>query len=200
MGEGRPTWQDYNEAQRHRPVRPLVARLLEHAGPGGGRPALDLGCGGGVETRALVAQGWHVTAVDTDPTMPARLADLVASGDVRTVVGDVRELDLGQFALVHSSLTLPFVPRADFGFAWERVRRSLLPGGWLGVDLFGVRDDWSGTAELSFHPRAGIDQLLAGLDVLEVVEEERDGPAFGGDTKHWHVFHCLARRPAEAGR
>jgi trans-aconitate methyltransferase len=197
VGEDRPTWRDYNDAQLDRPVRPLAARLIERAGAGDGRPAIDLGCGSGVETRALVAAGWHVTAVDTDASMPARLADLVDTGDATTVVGDLRALELGRYALVHSSLTLPFLPLTDFAFVWERVRRSLLPGGWLGVDLFGVRDDWNTTPELNFHPRAGIDQLLAGLDALEVVEEERDGPSFGGAVKHWHVFHVLARRPAD---
>ena len=197
MGSDRPTWQDYNDAQLDRPVRPLAARLLAQAGEGRGASALDLGCGSGVETRALVAAGWRVTAVDTDPAMPARLRDLVDSGDVTAVVGDVREIDLGRHALVHSSLTLPFVPRAEFAFVWERVRHSLAPGGWLGVDLFGLRDGWSTTPELNFHPRAGIDQLLAGFTDVDVVEEEWDGPAFNAAVKHWHVFRVTARRRAD---
>ncbi|NPD04782.1 class I SAM-dependent methyltransferase [Nocardioides sp. zg-1308] len=198
MSGERPTWQAYNEAQLTRPVRPLAKRLLEHAGPGNGRAALDLGCGSGVETRALVTAGWRVTAVDSDPSMPDRLQDLVAGGDVTAVVGDLRDVAPGRVALVHSSLSLPFVPSTDFAFVWERVRRCLLPGGWLGVDLFGPRDDWHGTPGLSFHPRSGVDQLMAGLEVVDLVEEERDAPSFGGVVKHWHTFHVIARRPGEA--
>ena len=143
-------------------VRPLTAALLEHAGDGDGRRAVDLGCGSGVETRALVAAGWRVTAIDSDSSMPARLSDLVASGSVEAVVSDIRDAQLPSAALVHSSLALPFVPVADFGPVWERIRRCLVPGGWLAVDLFGSRDDWRGTPDLNFHPRAGVDQLVAG--------------------------------------
>lgn len=57
MDDGKPLWQSYNEAQPTRPVRPLTAALLEHAGDGNGRHAIDLGCGSGVETRALAAAG-----------------------------------------------------------------------------------------------------------------------------------------------
>ena len=195
MDDDKPLWQSYNEAQLTRAVRPLTTALLEHAGDGNGRHAIDLGCGSGVETRALVAAGWRVTAIDSDPSMPARLSDLVASSKVEAVVSDIRDAQLSPAALVHSSLTLPFVPVTDFGPVWERIRRSLVPGGWLAVDLFGTRDDWYGTPDLNVHPRAGVDQLVAGLDVLEVIEEERDGPAFRAATKHWHVFHVLARMP-----
>jgi SAM-dependent methyltransferase len=200
MSTDQDTWRAYNDAQVGRAVRPATARLLELAGPGDGRPATDLGCGSGVETRALVAAGWRVTAVDADPAMPDRLADLVAGGDVVPVVGDLRAVDLPPTALLHSSMTLPFVPAVDFFALWERVRRCLLPGAWLAVDLFGVRDDWYGARELSFHPRAGVDQLLAGLDVVAVEEDEHDAPSFGGAVKHWHVFHALARQPGTTAR
>jgi trans-aconitate methyltransferase len=193
---GKVSWADYNDAQMTRQPRPLTARVIGLAGPGDGRRALDLGCGSGVETRALVAAGWHVTAVDADPSMPPRLADLVARGDVDTEVADVREVAFGPVDLVHSSLCLPFVPRADFAQVWERIVHDLRPGGWLAVDLFGVRDDWAAAPELNFHDRAGVDALVRGLDDVEVLEEERDAPSFNGAVKHWHVFHVIARRPA----
>jgi trans-aconitate methyltransferase len=191
------SWADYNDAQVTRAVRPLAARLIERAGDGRGRPALDLGCGAGVETRALAAAGWHVSAVDSDPSMPQRLADLVARGEVDPVVGDLREVSLGPAALVHSSLAVPFVPRSDFALLWDRLVGWLQPGGWLGIDLFGDRDDWSSTEELNFHDRGAVEALLSHLVDVEVLEEERDAPSFNGAVKHWHVFHLIARRPDE---
>jgi trans-aconitate methyltransferase len=146
------SWEAYNDAQVDRQPRPLTARVLELAGPGDGRRAIDLGCGSGVETRALVAAGWHVTAVDADPSMPPRLADLVATGQVDTVVEDLREVAMAPADLVHASLSLPFVPRADFAALWVRVVASVRPAGWLAVDLFGVRDDWSAAPRLIVRP------------------------------------------------
>jgi trans-aconitate methyltransferase len=188
-------WAEYNDAQTGRGPRALATRVVELAGPGGGRPALDLGCGSGVETRALVEAGWRVTAVDADETMPSRLEDLVATGAVVTVVGDLREVDFPPATLVHSSYALPFVPPADFPTVWARVRACLRLDGWIAVDLFGVRDSWRGSTPLTFHDRAAVHRLMTGLQIVHLDEEEREGVAFGGEPKHWHLFHVVARRP-----
>jgi hypothetical protein len=64
----------------------------------------------------------------------------------------------------------------------------------IAVDLFGDRDSWAGGDNtMTFHSRGDVDQLLASLDTIDVIEEEKDGPAFSGP-KHWHVFHVFARR------
>ena len=195
-------WASYNDAQLARPVRPLCAELIRLAGPGRRRPAVDLGCGSGVETRALVAAGWTVTAVDSDATFRARISDLLdavggAGGvaGVVGVVGDVRTVPLPAAALVHSSLTLPFVPPAECDAVWARVRASLLPGGWIGVDLFGPRDDWRDVATMSFHDADAVERLVAGLDVVSVVEREWDARSYDGPEKHWHVLQVIARQP-----
>ena len=138
--------------------------------------------------------GWQVTAIDTDPTMPARLEELVSAGDVVVIVSDLRDVHLPRAELVHSSYALPFVPPADFPPLWQRVRDCLLPGGWLAADFFGEHDSWYGTPALTLHDRRAVDKLLVDLEVVEIAEEERDGPAFGGEVKHWHVFHALARQ------
>lgn len=189
----RSVWAAYNDAQAGRAPRPLAVRVLELAGPGRGRRAVDLGCGSGVETRAMVAAGWRVTAVDADPTMPGHLRDLVRGGLVKTVVEDLRTVRLPSAALVHSSYALPFVPPGDFPAVWRRVRGCLLPGGWLAVTLFGDRDSWRGSQPLSFHSRAEVVALVDGMEVHAVDEEEWDGTAFGGEPKHWHVLEVTAR-------
>jgi trans-aconitate methyltransferase len=192
---GAAAWASYNEAQAGRAVRPLCAELLRLAGPGRGRTALDLGCGAGVETRALVDAGWRVTAIDSDATVRARMSDLLQTGAVEVLVRDLHSEPLPASDLVHSSRTLPFVRPTDFGAVWARIRTALLPGGWLGVDLFGPRDDWFGEAGLSFHDRATVEGLVAGLDDVRLEEREWDGPPHDGPDKHWHVIQVIARRP-----
>ena len=66
-GRGGEHWAEYNDAQGGRDVRELCARVMALAGHGEGRVALDLGCGAGVETRALLADGWRVHAIDSAP-------------------------------------------------------------------------------------------------------------------------------------
>ncbi|MDA4827727.1 MULTISPECIES: hypothetical protein [Kocuria] len=61
------------------------------------------------------------------------------------------------------------------------------------MDLFGDRDDWS-AGDGTFLTRDEVDELVTGLEVLRLHEEERDGPAFSGP-KHWHTYQLVARRP-----
>jgi predicted nicotinamide N-methyase len=49
------------------PAAVRLAECVSGGPPGGGRPALDLGCGLGLAALAAQERGWRVTAVDIDP-------------------------------------------------------------------------------------------------------------------------------------
>lgn len=182
----------YNRAMASRAVRPLAQRAAELAGPGAGRRAVELGCGSGVESRFLAEQGWHVLAVDLDPAAATTLDGVPG---VEVLVTDLEELrEVPEHHLLLSCVTLPFLRPAAFALLWERIRGGLLPGGVLAVDLFGIHDDWAG-GDGTFLDRAGVQELLAGLEVISLEESERDGDAFSGP-KHWHTFRVLARQPS----
>ena len=194
-------WPAYNAAQHGRPVRDLCRRVLHLAGPGDGRLALDLGCGAGVETAAMLDAGWRVVALDPAPGTGDLVRDAVRPGDrTRLAVheagfADVSTLvDPASVGLVHASYSLPHVPRPAFDDAWWQVRSALSPGGWLAVDLFGDRDSWAGAPDETFLTRAEVGGLLAGLDVVVLDEVEEDGEAFSGP-KHWHTYAVVARAP-----
>ena len=188
-------WSAYNEAQLGREPRELCRAVLGRAGPGRGRLAADLGCGSGVETRALLDSGWRVVAVDSEPSTPARLAEQIGNPERLEVrVQAFKDLRLEGVDLLHAAYALPFTDPADFPSVWQELRDALNPGGWLAVDLFGDRDDWAHTEGMTFLTRSQVEALLQGLDVVLLDEEDEDGHAFTGP-KHWHVFHVLARQP-----
>ncbi|MCU7728129.1 class I SAM-dependent methyltransferase [Actinoplanes sp. KI2] len=190
-------WADYNDRQAGRSVRELCAELIGLAGPGAGRRAVDLGCGAGIETRALLDAGWRVHAIDSAPGTAERVL-ATAGADERLRIEE-RDLalpdELPPADLVYSGYSLQYLPPESFAPAWRRIRSSLRPGGWLAVNLLGDRDEWAGTPGETFLDEPAVRRLAEGLEVVKLVEEDADGPAWSG-TKHWHVFHLIARRGA----
>lgn len=190
-------WADYYAGTESRSLRPLLAGALELAPRPG--TAIDLGSGSGLETLELLARGWRVISVDAEPDAARRLIAQVSPAaaerlEIRTVAfEDLKELPAAD--LVHAALSLPFCRPEDFDRVWKVATRCLRPGGLIAADLFGRRDSWADAGNSwTFHGQDDVDRLLTGLEVLDVGEEEYDGPAFSGP-KHWHLFHVFARRP-----
>lgn len=179
-------------------MRPLAVRAALLAGPGEGRTAVELGCGIGIEAAHLVEQGWRVRTVDADPTVSGALEAIGRRGDLQHRTASLEEdLELPPCHLLLACASLPFVRRERFASLWTTIRAALLPGAVLAVDLFGVRDDWS-AGEGTFLTRTEVEQLLDGLEVHALEEQERDGRAFSGP-KHWHTYGVLAAAPLRTG-
>jgi SAM-dependent methyltransferase len=177
-------WAGYYQWNRDRPVRELLGRALAAYGEvAGGAVALDLGCGTGRETRALLDAAFAVTAVDVTPVAIEIVSAFPEAGTSLTPVLSAMQ-----------NAVLPFCPPQDFDRLWSAVRDAVRPGGLLAVDLFGTRDDWAGEPGMTFVDRARIDALTAGLDVVWFDEVDQDGRAYAGP-KHWHRFEVVGRRP-----
>ena len=76
------------EYDRHRPAYPdeLIDRACQVAGIGRGDQVLEVGCGSGQLTRALVARGLRVTALEPGKTLVALARqNLEGAGDVEFV-------------------------------------------------------------------------------------------------------------------
>lgn len=188
-------WSAYYARGAGRAPRDLVLRGAAAAGTLGS--AVDLGCGDGTETTWLLDHGWSVTAVDrTAEAMPLVRAHAVGSDRLSTVVADLADYEVPPADLVLACLSLPFVRPAAFDRTWAGIRTAVSGGGVLAVNLFGDRDTWaqpgSAIAEMTFHSREQVEALLAGLDVVELTEDEHDGPS-GAGPKHWHTFDVIAR-------
>jgi SAM-dependent methyltransferase len=156
--------------------------------------ALDLGSGGGRDTHFLIQQGFIVTAVDAAPNANTYIADL-KTDDLNFVYSSFENFNFNQYDLINSSYSLPFVNQQDFPAVWQNIRTALKPSGLFVGELFGIHDPWNNfDGQMNFHTRQDIEQLLNGLKIHHLVEEENDRPTASGDRKHWHVFHIIAQK------
>ena len=163
--------------------------------------AIDLGCGGGVETRELLRRGWHVIALDQeaaalDSTLgqaPPETRDRLT-----TQRAAFRSVLLPPADLIWAGLSLPFCHPEDFPRLWEQISTALRGGGRFAGDLFGVQHAWRDDTDKTFVTTEQVQSLLQSFEVelLSESEEERQ-TAFRG-MQHWHGFAIIARKPALA--
>jgi SAM-dependent methyltransferase len=196
-----PTWTDYYEANDDREPREMLLHVLDEFGPGE-HEAVDLGCGSGIDTLAMLRRGWRVLATDAEPEAIERVRGRVPPelGDrIRTELTAMEDVELPTSDLVWAGFSLFFCDPARFADVWTKVRGSIRPGGRFAGQLLGDRDTWAGDEGISSFTRSGAERLFDGWEVERFDEEDEDGEACSGP-KHWHVFHVAARRPVGDGR
>ncbi len=195
---GGSVWARYAEGTRGRdPMKFLGSALkLTDGQKGSGRLAIDLGCGAGNETLALLERGWWVHAVDGEPRVIEILDSRVSPGKssrLTTEVAKFHEADLPEADLVFASLSIPFAGDnhdQSVGKALSAVKN----GGWFVGVFFGQNDSWASEPDIAMTDRIQIASLFTDFDPIHIDEEEFDGPSGIGE-KHWHWYVVSARRP-----
>jgi len=199
-------WAEYYQKVADRAPRDLFRRLMalvEAGAPDAPRgQAIDLGCGDGTETLALLAVGWRVLAIDGSPAAIRLVAERARPPDasrLQTQLATFGEVILPPADLLYAGLSLPFCPPAEFGALWHKIRAALRPGAWLAAHFFGVRDDWASNPTMSFHTAKALRVLLAGLEIAHWEEVEDDRASAFEAMKHFHYFEVIARLRSDSG-
>lgn len=187
-----PNWEEFYHITKNNPPWPRLVRavsLLGHAGE-----ALDLGCGGGRDTRYLLARGFQVTAVDNEAASLTALANLPTER-LHLVQSTFEHFKFASYDLINAHFALPFTHKEQFSTVFARLKAALKSGGIFVGQFFGVNDTWN-TPEttMTFFTHQQAHTQLAGLEIVEFEEEDRDGTTARGDAKHWHVYHIVARQ------
>ncbi|MHA7135447.1 class I SAM-dependent methyltransferase [Oerskovia turbata] len=218
-------WSVYNAAQPGRDVRDLCREVLSLAGPGAGRQAVDLGCGAGVETAALLGAGWRVHAIDGEPTTP----DLVRATVGGTAGAGGRRGEAGAGGVggpadtsaagraTGDRLSVAVVPFADLtdlppadllyaGYSLPYASPADFPRVWAAVRRALRPGAWLAVNLF------GVNDSFAGtfdgtflsrpdaqalFDGLDIVafREEDEDGQSFSGPKHWHVYDVIARAP-----
>lgn len=195
-------WLPYYRATDGRPPRATLLRALSafaREGRGRGLLAADLGCGIGRDAIVLLRTGWRVWALDAEQAALAELERRVAAeglDGLTTVRGRFEDTPLPACDLVNASFALFACTLDRFPAIWAGIRSALLPGGRFAGQLLGPRDSWATKPGTTIVDRTRLNELLAGLDVEGIEEEEDDAVTPFGEAKHWHIWHVNACRPS----
>jgi SAM-dependent methyltransferase len=188
-------WSEYYDEYEDREPREMLFEVLDTFGEGQHR-AIDLGCGPGVDTGAMLERGWRVFATDAEQEAIDRLRRRVPDAHaarLETAVGRMEDAELPRADLVWASFSLFFCRPEAFPDVWAKVTAAIEPGGRFAGQLLGDRDAWAPNDDITAFGRDEAIALFDAFDLerFEEVEEEGD---VSGEQKHWHYFHAVARR------
>jgi SAM-dependent methyltransferase len=191
-------WDRYYEWMAGKPPRETCVGALDRFGAVTG-DAVDLGCGEGRDAIEMLRRGWQVLAIDGETEAIRRIVarpDLTDALRARLAIRVERleETAVPPCDFVNASFALPFCRADAFATLWERIVAAIRPGGRFAGQLFGPNDTWASDPRIVSQTRAQAEALLADLTIEQFQEEEYDGPSASDPTKHWHVFHIIARK------
>lgn len=168
-------------------------RFLEILPPGG--RILDLGCGGGIDSREMIRQGFDVLPVDGSAAV-ARKAEAVIGKPV--VVRTFEELRFeGAFDAVWASASLIHVPRPSLALILGKLRHALKPGGYHFASFKGGGQDGR-DADGRYYNYPSMEKLIGYYDKaggwnLLKVEDYVGGGFEGGTTGPWLAIFAQKR-------
>lgn len=193
-------WSRYYEVTAERPAWLTVRRAIElFSAEARDEPrfAVDLGCGGGRDTRELLNAGWRVLAIDRESVAIATV-EAVTAPDLRAAlearVGDLADVELPACDLVNASLSLPFLPPDAYWGTWGRILAALPVGGRVAAMLFGDRDGSASDPAMTCPPPGEIRASLGSFEIEHWSDREEDTKTALGEPHHFHLVEVVARR------
>lgn len=110
---------------RGQPAALRLQQFVERLPTGGS--ILELGCGAGQDSEAMIALGFDVTATDGTPEMAAAAAERLGRPVAVLLFDEIEGQSL--YDGVWANACLLHVPRADLPAVLTRIRTALRPGG-----------------------------------------------------------------------
>lgn len=187
-------WTKYYKKNSKRKPRTQLSRAISFCVKK--TNAIDIGAGNLIESNLLIESGFNkVVALDYSDEINI-FAEKIKNNKLEIIVSSFESFTfpVNTFDLINAEFSLPFYQKEDFSIFINNITNSLSPSGVITGQLFGDRDSWNVTnSKIKFHTKEQAHELLSKLEILEFIEEEKDGETANGENKHWHIFHFIAK-------
>lgn len=188
-------WKNYYNATKNvKPHANVVNFLKLNIKPS---MAIDLGCGAGRDTIALIKHNWNVLSIDKEDTETIIKEQLTKEEQEKfkfkkTLYGDMK---LPKTDLIVANFSLPFCKKENFGFVWRKINEALAKGGYFVGTFFGLNDSWAkGKKNLVFLSESEVKKLFTNYELIQFNEIEKDSKTASGEEKHWHIYDVIAKK------
>lgn len=187
-------WFDYYKKVASREPDSILKLVINNHCPIDGI-AYDMGCGAGDDTKYLLKKGFKVIAVDKEPSAIEFIKSTIKNNDNLTLQNNsFEQLVIAKCNLIFGRASFPFCNPKYFNTFWNRMRKSLKKNGILCGTLFGDKDAWSTSNELTFISHENWSNLLKGFEILYFDEQEFDGATALENKKHWHIYYFILKK------
>lgn len=160
--------------------------------------AIDLGCGAGADTVALLKHNWSVLAIDSQATAITTLISScpqLLQDKLTTKVASFESLtSLPTCQLINASYSLPFLKPEYVQNFWEIMLQALNPGGIFSGIFFGINDSWNTLPNMTFLSSGALHNLFNAFKIEFLEEEEKNEIDALGNMKHSHKYFIVAKR------
>ena len=192
---------DWTESQKKMIAiepRPLLLKTLELFNGFKGF-AVELGCGGGVDTLKLVNSGWKVYAVDSTTVGFDNIKSKISCDKIQNVElkqDSFESISIPDADLVYSSYSIPFCKSYAFDTFWNKITKAVKINGRFAGHLFGEQDGWKNyIKDITLITKPEAYRLLKCFDIEYFDELCEDRLSVNtNEMKRWHIFEIIASK------
>ena len=186
-------WQKYINNTKNQEPKRLLVRALEFVK--NKDTALDVGAGALNDSKLLQNNGFKkIYAIDIEKNTES-IKEL--DGQVFTfkkIAIEDYNFSANFFDLINAQFVLFCINKNDLIRIIDDIKKSLRSGGIFVGQFLGSNDSWSNQSNVYTHSRLEAEEILSDLEIIDLNEEEKDAITAMGESKHWHLFHFIARK------